>query len=66
MLKERENKNEFKSLENAITPGVKAFRSVELFVSDLVAFGLTSQRFILAFLVLLCALQYCTNVNRRN
>ncbi|WP_250655513.1 TRAP transporter large permease subunit [Alkalimarinus coralli] len=45
----------FEELKDRITPGVKAFRSVELFISDLVAFGLTSQRFILAFLVLLCA-----------
>ncbi|UZE96551.1 TRAP transporter large permease subunit [Alkalimarinus alittae] len=46
---------EFEQLKDRITPGVKAFRAVELFVSDLVAFGLTSQRFILALLVLLCA-----------
>lgn len=46
---------EFEELKDRITPGVKVFRSVELFISDLVAFGLTAQRFILAVLVLLCA-----------
>ncbi|MFD2231915.1 TRAP transporter large permease subunit [Alkalimarinus sediminis] len=46
---------EYEVLKDRISPGVKAFRAVELFVSDLVAFGLTSQRFILALLVLLCA-----------
>lgn len=46
---------DFESLKDRISPGVKVFRSVELFISDLVAFGLTSQRFILALLVLLCA-----------
>jgi len=46
---------EFEELKDRISPGVVAFRSVELFISDLVAFGLTAQRFILAFLVLLCA-----------
>ncbi len=47
--------SEFDVLRDQISPGVKVFRSVELFISDLVALGLTSQRFILAFLVLLCA-----------
>lgn len=45
----------YESLKDRISPGVVVFRSVELFISDLVAFGLTAQRFILAFLVLLCA-----------
>lgn len=38
-----------------ITPGVKAYRAVELFLGDLIALGLTSQRFILAVLVIICA-----------
>ncbi len=46
---------EFDELKDRITPGVRAYRSVELFIADLVAFGLTAQRFILALLVLLCA-----------
>ncbi len=50
-----EKYSSFTQINERITPGVKAFRSVELFISDLVAFGLTSQRFILALLVLICA-----------
>ncbi len=46
---------EFEEIKDRITPGVRGYRAVELFISDLVAFGLTAQRFILAFLVLLCA-----------
>ena len=45
----------YEELKERVTPGVKLHRSVELFVADLIAFGLTSQRFILALLVLLCA-----------
>lgn len=45
----------YEELKERVTPGVKLYRSVELFVADLIAFGLTSQRFILALLVLLCA-----------
>mgnify|MGYP003652074060 CR=1 FL=1 len=39
-----------------ITPSVSAFRSVELFVSELIGVGLVSQKFILVVLVLLCAM----------
>ena len=39
-----------------ITPAVETFRSVELFVSDLIGIGLMSQKFILIILVLLCAM----------
>ncbi|MDO6441585.1 MULTISPECIES: TRAP transporter large permease subunit [unclassified Marinobacter] len=38
-----------------LTPGVKAYRAVELFIADLIAFGLESQRYILVLLVMLCA-----------
>jgi TRAP-type C4-dicarboxylate transport system permease large subunit len=39
-----------------ITPAVQAFRSVELFVSNLIGVGLVSQKFILVVMVLLCAM----------
>ncbi|MBW0147898.1 TRAP transporter large permease subunit [Marinobacter arenosus] len=45
----------FESLQGQLTPGVKAYRAVELFVADLIAFGLSSQRYILVILVMLCA-----------
>ncbi|MCG8611528.1 MAG: TRAP transporter large permease subunit [Pseudomonadales bacterium] len=45
----------FEELKERVTPALKAYRSVELFVADLIAFGLTSQRFTLALLVALCA-----------
>lgn len=38
-----------------ITPSLKAFRSVELFVSEVIAVGIMSQKFILIALILLCA-----------
>ncbi|KEF33035.1 TRAP-type C4-dicarboxylate transport system, large permease component [Marinobacter nitratireducens] len=43
------------NLKDQLTPGVKAYRAVELFVADLIAFGLESQRYILVILVMLCA-----------
>lgn len=43
------------SLKGQLTLGVKAYRAVELFIADLIAFGLTSQRYILVLLVMLCA-----------
>lgn len=43
------------SLKGQFTPGVRAYRAVELFVADLIAFGLESQRYILVILVMLCA-----------
>ncbi|AZT85524.1 TRAP transporter large permease subunit [Marinobacter sp. NP-4(2019)] len=45
----------YESLKDKLTPGVKAYRAVELFVADLIAFGLESQRYILVVLVMLCA-----------
>ncbi|MFE8070174.1 TRAP transporter large permease subunit [Marinobacteraceae bacterium S3BR75-40.1] len=46
---------QYETTKERITPAVKAYRNVELFISDLVAFGLTSQRYILALLVMVCA-----------
>ncbi|MEQ9545568.1 MAG: TRAP transporter large permease subunit [Marinobacter sp.] len=45
----------YENLKDKLTPGVKAYRAVELFVADLIAFGLESQRYILVILVMLCA-----------
>ncbi|KPQ27384.1 MAG: TRAP-type C4-dicarboxylate transport system, large permease component [Marinobacter excellens HL-55] len=41
--------------QDQLTPGVKAYRAVELFVADMIAFGLSAQRYILVILVMLCA-----------
>ena len=46
---------QYASTRNRITDGVRMYRSAELFISDIVAFGLSSQRYILALLVLVCA-----------
>jgi TRAP-type C4-dicarboxylate transport system permease large subunit len=51
--------NKVKSYEEVmgrITPSVEAFRSVELFVSELIGVGLVSQKFILVSIILLCAM----------
>ncbi|MDX1635569.1 MAG: C4-dicarboxylate ABC transporter, partial [Marinobacter sp.] len=45
----------FDQTRDRLTPAVKAYRAVELFVADVIAFGLKSQRFILVILVMLCA-----------
>ncbi|MCG7200085.1 TRAP transporter large permease subunit [Marinobacter pelagius] len=45
----------YQNLRDNLTPGVKAYRAVELFVADVIAFGLESQRYILVILVMLCA-----------
>src|SRR5690554_3978705 len=45
----------YESLQGQLTAGVKAYRAVELFVADLIAFGLSAQRYILVILVMLCA-----------
>jgi len=45
----------YQNLKDNLTPGVKAYRAVELFVADVIAFGLESQRYILVILVMLCA-----------
>ncbi|OZG75138.1 C4-dicarboxylate ABC transporter [Hahella sp. CCB-MM4] len=45
----------YENTKDRITPGLRVFRGVELFIGELIAFGLTSQRFILALLVVTCA-----------
>ncbi|NWN90208.1 TRAP transporter large permease subunit [Marinobacter adhaerens] len=45
----------YDNLRGQLTPGVKAYRAIELFIADLIAFGLESQRYILVLLVMLCA-----------
>ncbi|MGO2134809.1 TRAP transporter large permease subunit [Marinobacter sp.] len=45
----------YDNLQDKLAPGVKAYRAVELFIADLIAFGLGSQRYILVLLVMLCA-----------
>lgn len=45
----------YQNLKNNLTPGVKVYRAVELFVADVIALGLESQRYILVLLVMLCA-----------
>lgn len=51
----RQSYQNYENLKDKLTPGVKAYRTVELFVADLIAFGLESQRYILVILVMLCA-----------
>ena len=51
----REKFAKYEDTKNRITPGVRIYRAVEQFIANIIAFGLTSQRFILAFLVLVCA-----------
>ncbi|ENO15452.2 C4-dicarboxylate ABC transporter [Marinobacter nanhaiticus D15-8W] len=46
---------EFDSLQGQITPALEVYRAVEGFVADVIALGLTSQRYILVVLVMLCA-----------
>ncbi len=45
----------YEELKERVTPGLRVYRTVELFVADVIAFGLTAQRLTLALLVLLCA-----------
>ncbi|WP_303289766.1 TRAP transporter large permease subunit [Marinobacter sp. SS5-14b] len=45
----------YEDLQDKLTPGVRAYRAVELFVADLIAFGLAAQRYALVILVMLCA-----------
>nr|WP_245820377.1 TRAP transporter large permease subunit [Marinobacter lutaoensis] len=45
----------YQALQAQLTPGVRAYRAVELFVADLIAFGLSAQKRILVILVMLCA-----------
>ncbi|MEP1214327.1 MAG: TRAP transporter large permease subunit [Marinobacter sp.] len=51
----RQSYQSYENLRDKLTPGVKAYRAMELFVADLIAFGLESQRYILVILVMLCA-----------
>ncbi len=51
----RQEHREFAGLAQQMTPVVKTYSAVELFVADVIAFGLESQRFLLVFLVMLCA-----------
>ncbi|WP_165857745.1 TRAP transporter large permease subunit [Marinobacter sp. JSM 1782161] len=51
----REKHTEFASLQGQLTPALEAYRAVERAVADLIALGLTSQRYILVVLVMLCA-----------
>jgi len=46
----------YEETHSRITPAVRAFRSVELFVSDAIGVGLVSQKFILVITILLCAM----------
>ncbi|OZB20752.1 MAG: C4-dicarboxylate ABC transporter [Marinobacter sp. 34-60-7] len=43
------------SVKDQLTAGVQVYRAVELFVADLIAFGLGAQRYLLIVLVMLCA-----------
>lgn len=45
----------FLETKDQLSLGVKVYRAVELFVADLIAFGLESQRYILIVVVMLCA-----------
>ncbi|MDX1756913.1 MAG: TRAP transporter large permease subunit [Marinobacter sp.] len=45
----------YQEIKDKLTPTVRVYRAVELFVADLIAFGLESQRYILIVLVMLCA-----------
>jgi len=46
---------DYQQIQNQLTSAVRVYRAVELFVADLIAFGLGAQRFILVILVMLCA-----------
>ena len=45
----------FEETKSRVTPALEVFRAVELFVSEVIAFGIMSQKFILIALILLCA-----------
>lgn len=51
----RSSHTSYEAQKGQMTPGVQAYRAVELFVADLIAFGLESQRYILVIVVMLCA-----------
>ncbi|GAA3921948.1 TRAP transporter large permease subunit [Litoribacillus peritrichatus] len=45
----------YESIQDQMTTSVVIFRTVERFIADVVAFGLGAQKFILAFMVIICA-----------
>ena len=45
----------YEDVKTRITPSLESFRAVELFVSDMIAVGIKSQRLILVLVILLCA-----------
>ncbi|KZX73468.1 C4-dicarboxylate ABC transporter [Oleiphilus sp. HI0009] len=45
----------YEETKQRITPALETFRAVELFVSEVIAVGIMSQKFILVGLILLCA-----------
>jgi TRAP-type C4-dicarboxylate transport system permease large subunit len=51
----RDSYASYENLKDKVTPGLEVYRAVELFIADLIAVGLASQRFILLILVMLCA-----------
>jgi hypothetical protein len=51
----RESYESYESLQGKVTPALEVYRAVELFIADLIAIGLESQRFILLILIMLCA-----------
>lgn len=51
----RQSYESYESLQGKVTPALEIYRAVELFIADLIAIGLESQRFILLILVMLCA-----------
>jgi TRAP-type C4-dicarboxylate transport system permease large subunit len=51
----QEKFSSYEAIQDQLTTGVIVYRAVERFVADVVAFGLAAQKFILAFLVLICA-----------
>lgn len=51
----RRSYESYESLQGKVTPALEIYRTVELFIADMIAIGLESQRFILLILVMLCA-----------
>ncbi|TGN38897.1 TRAP transporter large permease subunit [Marinobacter confluentis] len=51
----RQSYESFENLQGKVTPGLELYRTIELFIADMIAIGLESQRFILLILVMLCA-----------
>lgn len=51
----RRSYESYEGLQGKVTPALEIYRTVELFIADMIAIGLESQRFILLILVMLCA-----------